>query len=302
MNVHGTGNQHAWIKANHLELIGNTSEKNGKTAQTEITSPPAVSDEQESRGVIRLLQAGHFQGVADVRLRINFHDELQQAAAQNAANDFQSASTELFDDLAAKLSILGEKYGMPGQAEELSEAFSADIRQLLEDAKAKQTPLSTTLENISAKFSELLESLHGVYSGLISPAAPQEPNVTEPELAGLLEDEDALTSEEQAAEQMAADPDKALTEEPGGEIAVNEDPGLTAFKAGMQELEGWFTQSLAELHGEVTAASELPPLSEPRGNGVAYAKFLEIYRNMNAGGEILGTQPEAPAKELLAEV
>ena len=296
MNVHGTGNQHAWIKANHVELIGNTSEKKVKAAQTEGTPQPVVSDEPGSRGVIRLLQAGHFQGVADVRLRINFHDELQQAAAQNAANDFQSASTGLFDDLTARLGALGEEYGMPGQTEEFSEAFSADIRQLLEDAKTEQTPLATTLENISARFSELLESLHGAYSGLISPAVLQEPDVTEPELAGLLEDEDALASDEQAAEQMAADPDEALTEEPGGEIAVNEDPGLTAFKAGMQELEGWFTQSLAELHGEVTAASELPPLSEPRGNGVAYAKFLEIYRNMNAGGEIPGTQPEALAE------
>jgi hypothetical protein len=27
--------------------------------------------------VIRLLQAGHFKGVADVRLRINFHEELR---------------------------------------------------------------------------------------------------------------------------------------------------------------------------------------------------------------------------------
>ena len=233
---------------------------------------------------------------------INFHDELQQAAAQNAANDFRSASTGLFDDLTAKLGALGEEYGMPRQTEELSEAFSADIRQLLEDAKAEQTPLATTLENISARFSELLESLHGAYSGLISPAVLQEPDVTEPELAGLLEDEDALTSEEQGTEQMAANPDEVLTEEPGEEIAVDEESGLTAFKAGMQELDGWFTQSLAELHGEVTAASELPPLSEPRGNGVAYAKFLEIYRNMNAGGEIPGTQPEAPAKELLAEV
>ncbi|PKN43578.1 MAG: hypothetical protein CVU60_00725 [Deltaproteobacteria bacterium HGW-Deltaproteobacteria-18] len=302
MNVHGAGNQHAWMKANHVELIGNTSEKKVKAAQTEVTPQPAASDEQESRGVIRLLQAGHFQGVADVRLRINFHDELQQAGEQNAANDFQNASTGLFDDLAAKLGALGEEHGMPGQTAALSEDFAADIRQLLEDAKAEQTPLSTSLENISSRFSELLESLNGAYSGLISPAAPQEPDDTEPELAGLLEDEDALTPEEQAAEQMAADPDEALTEEPGGEIAVNEDPGLTAFKAGMQELEGWFTHSLAELHGEVTAASELPPLSEPRGNGAAYAKFLEIYRNMNAGGEIPGAQPESSAGELLAVV
>ncbi len=36
----------------------------------------AVQDDEKVKGVIRLLQEGHFKGVADVRLRINFFDEL----------------------------------------------------------------------------------------------------------------------------------------------------------------------------------------------------------------------------------
>ena len=36
----------------------------------------AVQDDEKAKGVIRLLQEGHFKGVADVRLRINFFDEL----------------------------------------------------------------------------------------------------------------------------------------------------------------------------------------------------------------------------------
>ncbi|SFJ85350.1 hypothetical protein SAMN04488082_10884 [Desulfomicrobium apsheronum] len=302
MNVQGAGNQQAWMTVNHVERKNNATEKPVKTAEMELTPPPATGDGQESKGVIRLLQAGHFQGVADVRLRINFHDELQQVAAQNAANDFEGASTELFGDLAARLGVLGEEHGLSGQAEELAGAFSADIEQLLEEAKAEQTPLSTTLSDINSRFSELLESLQGAFAGLAAAAVPQEQEGTEPELAELLENEGELASEEQLPGQVAADMEEAPTEETGEEIAETENPGLTAFKAEMQELEAWFTQSLTALHGDVTAAAELPPLSEPRGNGAAYAKFLEIYRNMNTGAESTGAQSETPLDELNAEV
>ncbi len=43
-------------------------------------------------GVIRLLEAGHFKGVADVRLRINFHDQLEQRAADKAADTLRTGS------------------------------------------------------------------------------------------------------------------------------------------------------------------------------------------------------------------
>ncbi|HKQ49560.1 MAG TPA: hypothetical protein VJZ71_15920 [Phycisphaerae bacterium] len=39
-------------------------------------SPAPDSDEEEARGVVRLLQSGHFKGVADLRLRLNHFDEL----------------------------------------------------------------------------------------------------------------------------------------------------------------------------------------------------------------------------------
>ena len=51
----------------------------------EIDEPPVVDEPapeeeaREARGVIRLLQEGHFKGVADVRLRINFFEELAGA-------------------------------------------------------------------------------------------------------------------------------------------------------------------------------------------------------------------------------
>ena len=55
------------------------------TSDAEIDEPPIVEkpapeeETREARGVIRLLQEGHFKGVADVRLRINFFEELAGA-------------------------------------------------------------------------------------------------------------------------------------------------------------------------------------------------------------------------------
>ncbi|MHC4620621.1 MAG: hypothetical protein ACYTEQ_22975 [Planctomycetota bacterium] len=75
MQVDGVSNGHAygWQKTH------------GKNAQTDQTPEPQPANSQVvepggdeadgQRGVIRLLMDGHFKGVSDVRLRINFYDE-----------------------------------------------------------------------------------------------------------------------------------------------------------------------------------------------------------------------------------
>lgn len=57
----------AWNRADRAE-----------NAEPPITDVPDPTEEetQEAKGVFRLLQEGHFNGVADIRLRINFFEEL----------------------------------------------------------------------------------------------------------------------------------------------------------------------------------------------------------------------------------
>jgi len=304
MNVHASGNQHvqqAWMNAKPKQAEAHTAAQEGaaRARTNEIAVPDEPTDAEGSKGVIRLLQAGHFSGVADVRLRINFHDQLQQGAAQNAARAFENAVPGLFDDLAEKVGILGEDYGLPSQGQELVESFEEEIKSLLEEAKTAQTPLSTTLANINSKFSTLLESLEGAFAGLPAPVA-EESNPEEMELAELLEDKDASNPDDQAQNQVAAAMNENETEEVEDGLEQSTD-GPTAFKAALQELETWFSQSLASLQSDATVAQQLPPLSEPRGNGAAYSKFLEIYRNLNSGFETGGTPAESAATNLSAE-
>ena len=60
------------------------------------------------RGVLRLLEAGHFKGVADVRLRINFHDELEARAAERGREALGGATDALIDSVAGGVSSLVE--------------------------------------------------------------------------------------------------------------------------------------------------------------------------------------------------
>ena len=60
---------------------GEETEETGEVPVTDELDPTAgeETEETEARGVLRLLQAGHFQGVADIRLRLNFAEELAGA-------------------------------------------------------------------------------------------------------------------------------------------------------------------------------------------------------------------------------
>lgn len=301
MNVHASDNrhvQHAWMnaKSKHDEARTAAQEGASQARRNEISAPPEATGAEGSKGVIRLLQEGHFSGVADVRLRINFHDELQQAAAQNAATAFESAFPGLLDDLAAKAGALGEEYDLSAQDKELAESFADEIQLLLEEDKAAQTPLSTTLESINTTFSSFLEKLEGAFAGV---PAVEEPAPEEQELGELQEDGDAPSPDEQTPEQLAATPTEEGADALEEGLMPEED---TTLKTALQDLSDWFSASLGTLQSDATAAQQLPPLSEPRGNGAAYSKFLEIYKNLSSGAGTGATPADDASAQLNAEV
>lgn len=304
MNVHAPGNQHVQqtrmnARPGHAEMRNAAKEGLAPTKQAESAVPAEATTAEGSKGVIRLLQAGHFGGVADVRLRINFHDQLQQGAAQNAAKAFEDAVPGLLDNLAEKVGFLGKEYGLSQQANELGKTFEDEIKALLEEAKAAQTPLSTTLANINNAFSNFLEKLEGAFASLSSPMA-EDPGPDE-EVAELLEEEDASSPDDQTQEQVAAAMNENGAEE--AEDGLGQ-PGeeLSAFKTTLLDLAGWFSERLGQLQNNATATQQLPPLSEPKGNGTAYAKFLEIYRSLSSGIEAADAPVDNTAARLNFEI
>lgn len=295
MNVHGTENQQPWIHAKTKQA------EQQRTAPVESeTPPPAAGDTEGTKGVLRLLQEGHFRGVADVRLRINFHDELQRSASQNAVAAFADSTPGLLDELAEKTRILGEEHGLAAQGEQLAASFANEVKQLLEDAKAGQTPLSTTLEDMNVSFSTFLASLQSAFEEASTSATPAEPVAMDPEAVELPAAEEALNGDMPQPVQMTTSTAAGEAEEPVEEFVESEDPVAASFYAALNELEAWFSESLTSLSAAAAASQELPPLSEPRGNGKAYSRFLEIYQELNAG-TVSAAADESFAGELSVE-
>jgi hypothetical protein len=201
----------------------------------------ALDDADQSRGVLRLLQQGHFRGVADVRLRINFHDELRAIEVETLTRE----TREQLSSLAASVD------------ERLGDWVSADWPDP-EGAAA----LDEQRIRFGDAIAELLERLS-------SPDGMEREEL----VSGLQTAIDELT---------AALPDTD---------SISDAPPLLA------ELREILGTAVGEIGGHLDAADVLPTLSEPRGNGVAYEKFLAVYQEL-----ISPTEPEPSDEDAGFEV
>ena len=304
MNVHASGNQHAqqpWMTARpkQPEAQDGAQDGIGRAKESEIAVQADAAESEESKGVIRLLQAGHFTGVADVRLRINFHDQLQQLEAQNAGKAFAEAMPGLLGELADKVNQLGEDFGLSEPAKELVQSFEEEIKNLLAEAGSTQRPLSTTVDSVKNSFSTFLESLQGAFASMPSPVA-EESDPEESDVAELPGDDEASTTDDQTENLASAAASDGNVEEAGEGLELSGD-GTTAFTTALQELETWFGQRMVSLQSDVIASQQLPPLSQPQGNGRAYSKFLDIYRTLSSGFEANGESANSKTTSLIAE-
>ena len=61
-----------------------------------VPKAPEIENSAEGqKGVLRLLQEGHFKGVSDVRLRINFHDEISAMESEQLMEKLTGLSIRL---------------------------------------------------------------------------------------------------------------------------------------------------------------------------------------------------------------
>ena len=271
------------LQAKKLELVESASEQDTQDQKTEKVNEPSsaepepvnqeADDAEHSKGVLRLLQEGHFKGVADVRLRINFFEEL--ATIESAQ---RQAVTE--EKVGGTLESVGGAVDSFLVDNELTEEQATSVLQakdsFIQAVNGADDPTST----IGESFAAFLESLAG-----LAPA-PLETEVQE------------TTPAEQGAEETET---AGQTEEQGGE---NEPSPLTEsgpdWQGFIANLQALFTKAMDELNSALGAVSALPPLSEPSGNGVAYEKFLATYNQMRgvetADTSLDATEPPEPVE------
>lgn len=303
MNVQAMGHRRAWdhLRPDHDGTQDAQAVKSVRNRTHADTASALEGRGHGARGVIRLLQEGHFKGVADVRLRINFLDELQAAGAARAGSTLQAG----VDDLVSRLQDAST--GPLAALLEDGALTSEDIAALAAGFEQEAAEILTGFRNGEAGMDETLTALeHALLALADLPADPTgEATETIPEIAADMADE------ADAPVENTADLTTTITTAPeNGEDTVQAsgaglsepdapEPGLTvqdAFTALRETLAGL----MDELRQRVADSQTLPPLSPHKGNGRAYAKFLAIYTAMLDGPGETQTA-EVPAEVIDAQ-
>jgi hypothetical protein len=224
--------------------VEETPQVSPDTAQIEepsLTEPQLELQENDTeKGVLRNLLEGHFKGVSDVRLRINFFNEL---AAIEAAK-LQTVAAEKVGGVLE--SVGGVVTPFLESENELTEEQITGVMELHETfTQAAGEYQNEPAADLTSTFEEFVEALRNLFT-------PSE-----------------LTQEENTTPEI----ENSDTTESG---ATTEFPWQTF----IENLQSAFTTASGEFTKEVTDLQVLPELSEPNGNGVAYEKFLAIYNDL----------------------
>jgi hypothetical protein len=276
MQVDGVDPGHAYGWQKTHEKDDQTDQATEPQATTSVEEPQGDQDDGQ-RGVIRLLQEGHFKGVSDLRLRINFYDEIagiEAAQVQAVTAENTAAAVGSIGSLIE--SLLADNGLSEDQATAVSDAQQA-FEQAVSDAEDKTLALNNA-------FAEFLAALQSLFTPPVEPE--EEPQPPDAETQGGGEE-----SPEGPIEEPPPDPPAEPPQEPAAETG----PDWLAF---IESLQAAFDAAMNDLNSAVSSTSALPPLSEPNGNGVAYEKFLAIYNEMRGieapGQDLDQTEPPEP--------
>jgi hypothetical protein len=276
MQVDGVNPGHAygWQKTHEKD------EQTDQTTEPQATNsiqPPLADESDGQRGVIRLLQEGHFKGVSDLRLRINFFDEISGIEAQQ----LQTVTAENTAAAVASVGSVVESFLADNELSEDQAAALSDAQQAFEQAVSDAEDKTLALNNA---FAELVAALQGLFT------PPAEPDQEPPP-----PDAEAQATGEESSEGPIEEPPAEPPAEPPQEPPIDTGPDWLAF---IESLQAAFDAAIDNLNNAVSSTTALPPLSEPNGNGVAYEKFLAIYKEMRGieppGQDLDQTEPPEP--------
>jgi hypothetical protein len=223
----------------------------------------AAGNTEETKGVLRLLQEGHFKGVSDVRLRINFFDELVaiereelHAIAEEkvgAVGESARPAIEALLQLSEPEQQLTEE--QKAEIREAHDNFVQVVNNLKEDfLSAEAMSIGSLINALHLGFEDLVQSLQTVLGiDTVNPG-----------------DSDDVSTEWSGSISESADPGEP--DKPDDETGV-----YTQF---FDDLASAFNSALEVLDSALGDVEILPELSTPSGRGVAYYKFLAIYNEM----------------------
>jgi hypothetical protein len=233
------------------------------------------------KGVLRNLREGHFKGVADVRLRINFFEAITKARESRARAEATIETFELVMDVGDSIGEMiasGElNEEQVVQVTELRAGFEARVETLTSDFRTGDIDGDALVAGLRDAFDGLSASLETMFTPEPPAGREDPPNIKDDPLP---EQPVAAPAETDAPVSAAATPDATET------VA---DWEASTFLAALSEK---FESGIKEIVDALEVRPLLPDLSGPRGRGRAFQKFLLIYQMMQRGSE-----PQEPLGE-----
>ncbi|UCG32993.1 MAG: hypothetical protein JSU68_15185 [Phycisphaerales bacterium] len=302
VNVHPVGHSNSMDslanarRAKHSEepapadLNRKQSAKPERHASSAADEPVDTSSREEDEGtkaagVLRLLEEGHFKGVADVRSRINFFDELSAQAGSRAAATAREQAAEFVEGVRGQvgelIGPLAEDADAEATIEELLGHFDSAVQAgLMEHVRDDGVDIESLSGALQSALGALVEGLRALLTapGEGEDAVDHTQDPSDPveevqeEISGVGQEasfELAVPTAPSAVEDVADTPSS------GGAEDFN-----AILDGALASLSSTFEDLLSRLLDAVRGAAHLPDPSPPSGKGAAYDKFLAIYNEL----------------------
>jgi hypothetical protein len=248
-------------------------------------------------GVIRLLEAGHFKGVADVRLRINFFDELSERRGERTtpvirehADEFVRTITGQVDHLIGPLTPNEEDQAAVA---ELVGQFNAQVQDAVTSASPDNidtlvTSLGSAFDALDSQLRELLTATDASGSDDATKLTIADGQPAPTQLTPILDERTELDSGALTGSQDPATADGSKLIRTGDAVIVEplsprenqtKDTSVSLDDA-LAALRQAFEGALTSLTTAISEVSLIPNPTAPNGNGGAYAKFLGAYNEL----------------------
>lgn len=295
MKLQGTGQQHAFVAQQSKSFIrtdragANVSVKQHMAAKIELTSgdrtEQANQTESKGNGAVGLLQEGHFKGVAGIRLRMNFHAEIENMNSAKIGNILEAESDTLTAGIEDQLNGIGEGFDLAGEMEDLFSTFAAAVQDMFGGSEGEQVGPQSIFAGIQDAFSSMFASLQQ-----LTPTVVSDPENVLPEGGNSLAGVGGVEEPAQAAELTEPELDEMVLDQVEESTAASAETATESsaesfnmaamFSEALSDLQEWFSSQMDAMQTAVDEVSALQPLNEPNGGRGAYNRFYAMYSEM----------------------
>lgn len=258
-------------------------DKNDKKVASELEEQKAVdtveiteTDDGKAAGVLKNLQEGHYKGVADVRLRINFADQIAALENAEAVQIAAEGTSAVVQNVTDQVSTLLQSDDLTDeQAAAISDAaaaFESSAGSSIESLTGSGNSPETTIEDIRSHFNALTEAITAATTTQIESDTIE---TTDNSVVSTIQSKN-MTATNAAIDTLTID-----QIESDGPVVTGDDAPEFSIESFLADLIDSFESAMQQLVDELESSSVLPEISEPNGKGKAYDKFMAIYNEIN---------------------